>query len=512
MYIAVIRVFLTACIAVVIALPGANAQQLGKLVSLDVRNMPLARVLDTVARQGQFEFSYNSKIIPEDSLVTVNVSGVTVRAVLDIVLGQGYVYTEQGRYVILLRPATGQPPIERFYQVSGYITNPETGEGVENASVFVKTQLQATLTNKQGYFRLSLGSKDPYPVVTVSKAWYRDTSVFVYPGYDQQFNIGLSPVKPELLPPAYLSAATLERSFWARILLSSRQRIQSLNLSHFFTRGNAQLCLLPFLGTNGRMSGQVMNKFSLNLIGGYTAGLNGFELGTVFNIDRHDVRSVQVAGFLNLAGGTVSGVQLAGYQNICRDTMRGVQISGVFNNAKYLKGVQIGLFNVADSSTGYSIGLISTVKHGGVCRVAVAVREVTGISVEYIQGNKNLNSILLVGYNPWSTQRPISFGYGIGKDLHLHGAWGLYTQLTGEALYDWHSKLGALYRLQPELEYRVSKKISLFAGPSCAVYVASAHSPSGVAWPPEWAKGPLSGIWGGNKTVWLGFSTGILLL
>jgi len=512
LYIAVIRVFLIAFIAVVIAMPGANAQQLGKLISLDVRSLPLARVLDTIARQGRFEFSYNSNIIREDSLVTVSVRGVPVRSVLDIVLGQGYVYTEQGRYVILLRPATGQPPVERFYQVSGYVTNPETGEGVENASVFVKTQLQATLTNKQGYFRLNLGSKDPYPVVTVSKAWYRDTSVFVYPGYDQQLSIGLSPVKPELLPPAYLSAGTLERSFWARILLSSRQRIQSLNLSHFFTRGNAQLSLLPFLGTNGRMSGQVMNKFSLNLIGGYTAGLNGFELGTVFNIDKREVRSVQVAGFLNLAGGTVSGVQIAGYQNIGRDTVKGVQISGVFNNAKYLKGVQIGLFNVADSSTGYSIGLISTVKHGGVHRVAVAVREVTGISVEYIQGNKNLNSLLLVGYNPWSTQKPISFGYGIGKDFRFRGAFGLYTQLMGEALYDWHSKLGALYRLQPELEYKVSKKISLFAGPSFAVYVASSHSPEGVAWPPEWAKGPLSGIWGGNKTVWLGFSTGILLL
>jgi hypothetical protein len=349
-------------------------------------------------------------------------------------------------------------------------------------------------------------------VVTVSKAWYRDTSVFVYPGYDQQLSIGLSPVKPELLPPAYLSAASVERSFWARILLSSRQRIQSLNLAHFFARGNAQLSLLPFLGTNGRMSGQVQNKFSLNLIGGYTAGTNGFEFGTVFNIDRRDVRSFQAAGFLNLAGGKVSGVQLAGYQNICKDTVKGVQISGVFNNARYLKGVQIGLFNVADSSTGYSIGLISAVRHGGVHRIGVAVREVTGISVAYIQGNKNLNSLLLVGYNPWSTQKPISFGYGIGKELRLGGPWGLYTQLTGEALYDWHSRLGALYRLQPELECKVSKKVSFFAGPGFALYFASSHSPSGMAWPPEWAKGPLSGIWGGDKTFWLGFSAGILLL
>jgi len=497
----------------VIASTGANAQHLDRHISLDVRKMPLAEVLDTIASRTQFKFSYNSDIIPEDSVVTVMVSNVPVRSVLDVILGRGYVYIEDGKYLIILRPVTGQPPIERIYQVSGYVMNPQTGEGLENASVFVKTQLQATLTNKQGFFRLSLASKDPYPVITVSKAWYRDTSVFIYPGYDQQLHINLSPVKPDELPPAYLSYSLVERSWWARVLLSSRQRIQSLNLEHFFAHGNAQLSLLPFLGTNGRMTGQVMNKFSLNLIGGYTGGLNGFELGTVFNIDKHDVRFVQAAGLLNLVGGTVSGVQIAGYQNICKDTVRGLQISGVFNKARYLKGVQIGLFNVADSSTGYSIGLVSVVRHGGVRQVALGVREVTGISLEYIQGNRNLNSLLLVGYNPWSTQKTISFGYGIGRDFPFSGPWGLYTRLTGEALYDSHlSKLGVLYRFQPELEYKVSKKFSLFTGPTFALYVASAHSHSDMAWPPVWAKGPLSGIWGGEKSVWIGVSTGIRLL
>lgn len=499
--------------AVGIGPQSANAQQLDKPISLDLRNMPLALVLDSIASRGHFQFSYNSSIVPEDSMVTVTVSGVPVRAVLDIVLGMGYVYIEQGKYLIILRPSTGQPPIEHNYQVSGYVLNPQTGEGLENASVFVKTQLQATLTNKQGFFRLRLGSKDPYPVITVSKAWYRDTSIFIYPGYDQQLRFNLPPIKPDELPPAYLSYSPVERTWWARILLSSRQRIQSLNLAHFFTHGNAQLSLFPFLGTNGRMTGQVMNKFSLNLIGGYTAGLNGFELGTVFNIDKRDVRSVQVAGLLNVVGGKLSGVQIAGYQNICKDTVRGLQISGVFNSARFLKGVQIGLYNVADSSVGYSIGLVSIVKHGGINRLALEVRDVTGISLEYIQGNKNLNSLLLVGYNPWSIQKPISFGYGIGKGFPFRGPWGLYTQLTGEALYNSHfSKLGALYRFQPEIEYKASKKLSFFAGPTFALYAASAHSSSSMVWPPAWAKDPLSGIWSGTKSVWLGFSTGILFL
>jgi hypothetical protein len=41
-----------------------------------------------------------------------------------------------------------------------------------------------------------------------------------------------------------------------------------------------------------------------------------------------------------------------------------VQIAGVFNYSKKLKGVQIGLINIADTSEGYSIGLINIVLKG----------------------------------------------------------------------------------------------------------------------------------------------------
>jgi hypothetical protein len=175
-----------------------------------------------------------------------------------------------------------------------------------------------------------------------------------------------------------------------------------------------------------------------------------------------------------------------------------------------LKGVQIGFFNVADSSTGYSIGLISIVKHGGIHRVAVETREVTGVSVEYIQGNKNLNSILLVGYNPWSPQKVWSYGYGIGKDYSFSKSWGMYTKITDESLYDRHFKsLGAIFRIQPALRFDVMKKLTFFAGPTLARYIQPQHIPAGVAWPPQWAKGPFAQNWGGSHNTWLGFSAGI---
>jgi hypothetical protein len=502
---------------------------LNRHVSLDVQAMPLSQVLDTIAQRGHFTFSYNNSILSEDSPVTVTVRDVPVRSALDIVLGMGYAYVEQDSHLILLRTATNQPPIERTYQVTGYVVGTQGDTAIANASVYVKTQLQSALTDKQGYFKLALRSSDPYPIVSVSKEWYHDTIVFIYPGYDQKLRISLSSVRPDELSPAYLSYSPVEKTWWARFLVSSRQRIQSLNLAHFFTCGTSQVSLLPFLGNHGWMSGQVSNTYSLNLIGGYSAGVHGVEVGGVFNIDKRDVhgfqaagllnlvggnvRGVQVAGLMNLANKNVTGVQAAGYKNVCKDTVRGLQLSSLSNRAHVLKGVQIGLFNVADSSTGYSIGLISIVKHGGIHRVTVETRGATGISVEYVQGNKNLNSILLVGYNPWSPQKVRSYGYGIGKDISFNKSWGVYTKITDETLYDEHFKqLGTLYRLQPALRFDVMKKLTFFAGPTLALYVHPQHAPASVILPMQWAKGPLTDIWDNSRNIWLGFSAGITFL
>ena len=502
---------------------------LSRQISLDVHAMPLSQVLDTIAQRGHFTFSYNNSILSVDSQVTVTFRNIPVRSALDIVLGMGYAYVEQGCHLIILRTATNEPPVERTYQVSGYVVDRQGDTAIANASVYVKTQLQSALTDKHGYFKLILRSTDPYPIVSVSKEWYHDTTVFIYPGYDQKLRISLSGVRADELSPVYLSSGSVEKNWWARFLVSSRQRIQSLNLTHFFTHGNAQISLLPFLGNHGWMSGQVSNKYSLNIIGGYSAGVDGIEAGGIFNIDRRDVHGFQAAGVLNLVGGNVRGVQVAGvvniaiknvtgvqaavYKNVCKDTVKGLQVSILSNNAGLLKGVQIGFFNIADSSTGYSIGLISIVRHGGIHRVAIETREVTGISVEYVQGNKNLNSILLVGYNPWSPLRVLSYGYGIGKDVPFNKSWGIYTKITDESLYDQHFKsLGAIFRLQPALRFNVMKKVTFFAGPTLARYVQPQHIPAGVAWPPQWAKGPFSGNWGGSHNIWLGFSAGITFL
>lgn len=490
-----LRTWVACLLPAALPLTGHAQDILNKSLSLELHRCPLAQVLDTLGTHGHFSFSYNSSILNGDSPITALFRQVTLRAALDELLGKGYVYVQQGNYLIILRDQAS----ERTYQLSGYIRDENTGQGIDHASVYVKEQLQSTLTDGQGFFRLSLRVRSPTPVLTISKEWYIDKDTILCAGYDQTLAIGIAPAIPKELSPVFVSSPGVERTWWGRLFLSSRQRVQSLNLAHFFTSGTAQVSLVPWVGTNGMLSGQVTNAYSFNLIGGYSAGLRGEELGGVFNIDKKDVHGGQVAGAVNLVGGTVhgvqaagiinyvidslkglqmaglinvvkgnvEGVQVAGYLNVCKDTLRGVQVSLFDNLAHRLEGVQIGLINKADSSFGYSIGLISLVKYGGVHRLSFSMDAVTGITAEYTGGNQKLNSILLVGYNPWSSDRLFSYGYGIGRDFTWKGRWGIYGEVSVEELLNDHwTRAGTVNRIRPVLTFRAAPKIHLFAGPS----------------------------------------------
>src|SRR3546814_14420235 len=107
---------------------------------------------------------------------------------------------------------------------------------------------------------------------------------------------------------------------------------------------------MPGLSTQGRMSAQEVNNFSVNLIGGYTAGLNGMEMAGVFNMNKKDVGPVQLAGGFNVVGGALQGVQAAGVHNMVLDSMRGVQLGGAYNRVRGAgRGLKVsGVVNSAE--------------------------------------------------------------------------------------------------------------------------------------------------------------------
>src|SRR5687768_4076591 len=152
---------------IVLSSLSVNAQSvLDRNISIQVSRQRLENVLEILSNKGNFFFSYNSNIIQADSLVSLNVVNRPVKDVLLTLFGDGYEFRESGNYIILrrapikLRLVTNQAVTDdKFYTVSGFVIDDQTGEKVSDASVYEKTRLSYASTNGQGYFKLKLKSK-----------------------------------------------------------------------------------------------------------------------------------------------------------------------------------------------------------------------------------------------------------------------------------------------------------------------------------------------------------------
>lgn len=502
---------------------------------ISMRQQRLDDALQTISKTGNFYFSYSSDLFKKDSLVSITLEHKTVRQVLDTLFRGRLEYKVNGNYIILRKapPPSAPPPPhtapeDKKYTVKGVILDENTGEAVSQASVYDKQGLIATLSDEGGFFTIRLKNRSSPAALTVSKEFYEDTTVKIEPGVNQKITITVSPssiskkmitIGPEgYLPsdsirveldgaPVYLrqDPIRVEMSGLGKLLLSSKLKIQSINLHKYFIQQPFQLSLVPGLGTQGILSPQITNKLSLNIIGGYTAGLNGVELGGVINIDKKKVEGFQAAGVANVTGGPVKGVQLAGSHNIVLDSVRGLQAAGIgnFNKGKLtgvqlagvmnkvsgsvegmqaagiiniahkLKGVQIGLVNIADTSEGYGIGLINIVKHG-MHEISLFSDEVSPLNIAYRSGNDKLYTILIAGCNPINDRKSYLYGLGLGHRFHLGKTLSLNPELTNEQLIvdGWsnYKYTNFISKFSLDLRVRLGKYFSISGGPSLAIY------------------------------------------
>jgi len=377
---------------------------LDKKISLDLKRQRLDDALVIIGNKGGFSFSYNSNIIKRDSLVSLSVEDRPIRQVLNQLFAGNYEYKESGNYVILRRvairlttAAKTKPVSDKVYTITGYVVNSETGERIANASIYEKQHLIAALTDEQGNFTIKLKNRYQAASLSVSKASFEDTMVTIQPKFDMQLVIAIDPVPDiryisapsdyeiaaitDTLPatinidtskPVVVPKEKVEQTGLGRFLLSTKQKMQSLNLNNFFTKRPFQVSLTPGLSSQGKMSGQVVNNFSFNVLGGYSGGVNGAEIGGVFNMNRKDVQFFQMAGVFNIVGGNMNGlqvagvnnsvlkntnaIQFAGVNNFVRGNFNGLQVAGTYNHVNgKVKGLQIG--GVANFSRKQVIGM-----------------------------------------------------------------------------------------------------------------------------------------------------------
>jgi hypothetical protein len=564
-----------------------------KKISLVISNQPVGDVLELIEKKGNFYFSYSGNAFNKDSLISINAKNQTVREILGKIFLGTVDFRESNQYIILrstLLHFSIDPEMirtdSRHYLITGRVVDVKTGKTVPGASVYEKRLLESTLTDKEGYFRMRIRGEYQSVILTVSKEAYRDTSMMF---------LSTVTIKPEgyvYEDEDYQSYASnlVERLGIGRFLVSTKQRVQSLNISGFLANSPFQASLLPGLSSHGMFSSQVVNKASLNLFGGYTAGVDGVEVGGLFNINKGDVKHVQAAGLTNLVGGSVQGfqaggllnsvldsiqgfqaagivndvresadgwqaagifnhvrkdlngvqvagisnlvsnnsngvqiggignvvkniegLQVAGIANIARHEMRGIQIGGIFNYAKKMRGVQIGLINFADTSSGISVGLINWVSKG-YHKISLSTNDVFDYQAGIKTGNAKLYSILIGAATFKEGEKVYSAGLGFGHDLIISNKFSAAAEISSQVLYLGNfDSPNILNRGQLNFQVKITKGISLFAGPSYSIYSTDRAVSSSTGYkqrigPP----GSFNSI--SSTRSWLGWNAGITLL
>ena len=330
-------------------------QNLSKRVSFDIRQEKVSSVLSKMSKAGDFYFAYNGALFSQDSLVNLNVRNAPVRDVLDKMFDGKVDYKENAEYIILryaVNHLTIEPEnittAENLYMISGYVIDTQTGKKVKQASVYEKRLLQSTLTDNDGFFKLRFKGDHKEVILNASKETYRDTALVFLA------DITIKPESyddPDKEKGTFFSNA-IEDLGIGRFFISSAQRFQNMNIPNFFANTPFQASFTPGLSSHGMMSSRVVNKVSLNVLGGYTAGVDGFEMAGLFNLNKGNMRKFQAAGLFNVVGGSVEGFQIAGLHNDVRDKLDGVQAAGVLNVVKTdAKGVQIaGIANIVSGN------------------------------------------------------------------------------------------------------------------------------------------------------------------
>lgn len=291
-----------------------------------------------------------------------------------------------------------------------------------------------------------------------------------------------------------------------------------------------QFSFVPFVGTNGSYSGSVINDYSFNLLGGYSAGTEHLEIGGLFNINRGDMNGVQLAGLFNQVGGKVEGVQLAGLFNSNLDSVEavqlaglanfttgpvngvqlaglanfspkkvsGVQVAGVMNFtaaqlegsqvagvlnftpkdvkgsqvglvnfAHVVDGFQLGLINYADSMSGVPVGFLSFVRTG-YHSLEFGFNEVIPINLAFRTGKREFYTFPFIGLRPEiDDQLTWSFGYGVGTSPRLGKKTFLNIEVSSEQLSKGEVEaLNLVNRFYLGGEFQLTRKTAIYAGPT----------------------------------------------
>ena len=529
----------------------AQTAILERSVALNVLNEPLGDVLKFVSQKANFYLSYNANILDGTKKVSLKMDNASVRDAYKSLLGNNYQFKQKGNYLIIQK----LKPNEQL--IGGYISDNKTGKKLPNVTVYDRKSLASATTDRYGYYEIL--TRKPIERLSVARYNYGDT-VFTLKSIETQKALDLSIFpKTDLENKAEEEAEKkrnvtitfdkeddkddpyAEQTLFAKFnvnqklrnIVSSFERINERNIKAPLDR-TWQISIAPYVGSNFGLSGSTINKWSFNATVGYSNGNKGAELGLIGNINKQDVKGIQIGGLFNIVNGRTAGlqissilnrssraegVQITGITNSTDTILRGVQIAGVnnstdyakqgafqlaaivnrashgrvafqaasvhnkadtsfvqiglINKANHVKGIQFGLINIADTTTGVMLGLINIVKKGYHVLEA-STNDLTLANVAYRTGTHWFYSIYHLGFAPNARNKRslLTIGGGIGSGIRFSKRVGITLDATiHKPIID--NLIGNedwLLRGTPALNIQLTRKLGIAIAPVFNAY------------------------------------------
>lgn len=261
-------------------------------------------------------------------------------------------------------------------------------------------------------------------------------------------------------------------------------KFRSINLDPLYNIQMTNAKGLKFSAISNAVGGTMMGV-QISGISNIARDVKGLQLSAFSNVSRQSIEGVQLSAISNIAMGVNPGVQFSAIANVSANQMRGLQM-GMYNYADTLRGVQIGLFNANVSNPkGVQIGLMNysrdTLSHNSYGLLTVrpntklrllaygGTSVYTNIALE--AGNRNHYSMIGMGMlNKGFSHFSGTFFYRNGfrfpvahTNLSLGGDLGYYHIEAFEN--DKDDEPDRLFSIQPRItaNYKIAKRLSLHA-------------------------------------------------
>ncbi len=173
-----------------------SGQEAGPELTLHFDERPMEEVLDQIEEQSGLSFSYNSRLIDEDELISIHVDHVSLDEALTLLFSGRRISFEVVEQQVVLKRSRGTMSKEEAvlladssqmagekFTLSGFVNDSRTGEVLIGATITVPGGSVGTITNSYGFYSLTLQEKVNELLCTY--VGYRKGSVVLQKSVDQ---------------------------------------------------------------------------------------------------------------------------------------------------------------------------------------------------------------------------------------------------------------------------------------------------------------------------------------